>query len=164
MKVESGYDMRTVDIWYTLRRLGGMSNTTETTMKSKTFLLTGLMSFAASATTVVITSPDGGRAVANTYGARLVSWRPADGEEVFVLPKPYDKCPREAGVQIHGGLPIYWPWFVFEGPEGCKTDPLGTDPKDTKRLLPENCWKPFTMRIMAAAQKSLSLKRSNQRR
>ncbi len=97
-----------------------MSNTTETTMKSKTFLLTGLMAFAASATTVVITSPDGGRAVADTYGARLVSWRPADGEEVFALPKPYDKCPREAGVQIHGGLPIYWPWFVFEGPEGCK--------------------------------------------
>ena len=67
-----------------------------------------------------LVSPDGGKAVADTYGARLISWRPAGGEEVFALPKPYDKCPRADGVQIHGGLPIYWPWFVFEGPEGCK--------------------------------------------
>ena len=90
-------------------------------MKMTTALVLGsLAAFAASATTVEIASPDGGRAAADTYGARLVNWRPAGGEEVFALPKPYDKCPREAGVQIHGGLPIYWPWFVFEGPEGCK--------------------------------------------
>ena len=90
-------------------------------MKMTTALVLGsLAAFAASATTVEIASPDGGRAAADTYGARLVNWRPAGGEEGFALPKPYDKCPREAGVQIHGGLPIYWPWFVFEGPEGCK--------------------------------------------
>ena len=89
-------------------------------MKSKMFLLTGMMAIAASAATVEISSPDGGRAVADTYGARLISWRPAGGEEVFAMPKPYDKCPRKAGVQTHGGLPVYWPWFVFEGPEGCK--------------------------------------------
>ncbi len=85
----------------------------------KAFFLTGMMAFAASAATVELVSPDGGKAVADTYGARLISWRPAGGEEVFALPKPYDKCPRTDGVQIHGGLPIYWPWFVFEGPEGC---------------------------------------------
>ena len=89
-------------------------------MSKSTFLLAGMTALAATAATVEISSPDGGRAVADTYGARLISWRPASGEEVFALPQPYDKCPREAGVQIHGGLPVYWPWFVFEGPEGCK--------------------------------------------
>lgn len=89
-------------------------------MKNIALFFGSIAALAASAVTVEITSPDGGRAVADTYGARLISWRPAGGEEVFALPKPYDKCPREAGVQIHGGLPVYWPWFVFEGPEGCK--------------------------------------------
>ena len=89
-------------------------------MKNITLILGGLAALAASAATVEIVSPDGGRAVADTYGARLVSWRPVSGDEVFAMPKPYDKCPRESGRQTHGGLPIYWPWFVFEGPEGCK--------------------------------------------
>ena len=89
-------------------------------MKTAIGVLGGIAALATSAATVELASADGGKAVADTYGARLVSWRPAGGEEVFALPKPYDKCPREAGVQIHGGLPIYWPWFVFEGPEGCK--------------------------------------------
>lgn len=89
-------------------------------MKTTALFFSGMAALAASAATIEIVSPDGGRAVADTYGARLVSWRPAGGEEVFALPKPYDKCPRTAGVQIHGGLPIYWPWFVFEGPEDCK--------------------------------------------
>ena len=89
-------------------------------MKNITLILGALATFATSAATVELVSPDGGRAVADTYGARLVSWRPAGGDEVFAMPKPYDKCPRESGRQTHGGLPIYWPWFVFEGPEGCK--------------------------------------------
>ena len=67
---------------------------------------------------VELVSGDGGKAVADTYGARLVSWRPAGGDEVFAMAKGRDKWP--AGEQIHGGLPIYWPWFVFEGPAGCK--------------------------------------------
>ena len=73
---------------------------------------------AIGAEQVELASGDGGRAVADTYGARLVSWRPAGGEEVFAMAKNRGKWP--AGGQIHGGLPIYWPWFVFEGPEGCK--------------------------------------------
>ena len=67
---------------------------------------------------VELVSEDGGRAVADTYGARLVSWRPAGGEEVFAMALSRHKWP--VGDQIHGGLPIYWPWFVFEGPEGCR--------------------------------------------
>ena len=73
---------------------------------------------AIGAEQVELASGDGGRAVADTYGARLVSWRPAGGEEVFAMAKNRGKWP--AGGQIHGGLPICWPWFVFEGPEGCK--------------------------------------------
>ena len=67
---------------------------------------------------VELVSDDGGRAVADAYGARLVSWRPAGGEEVFAMALIRDKW--RAGEQVHGGLPVYWPWFVFEGPEGCK--------------------------------------------
>ena len=89
-------------------------------MKKIAFLVSGTMALAVFAATVELVSDDGGKAMADTYGARLVSWRPADGEEVFALPKPYAECPRIEGVQIHGGLPIYWPWFVFEGPKDCK--------------------------------------------
>lgn len=65
-----------------------------------------------------LVSSDGGKALVDAYGARLVSWRPAEGEEVFAMAKRRDKWP--AGAQVHGGLPVCWPWFVFEGPEGCR--------------------------------------------
>ena len=67
---------------------------------------------------VELVSGDGGRAVADAYGARIVSWRPAGGEEVFAMARSRDRW--SVGEQVHGGVPIYWPWFVFEGPEGCK--------------------------------------------
>ena len=72
---------------------------------------------ASRGATVELAAPDGGRAVVDTYGANLVSWRPAGGEEVFAMAKARERWePRR---QIHGGIPVYWPWFVFEGPEGC---------------------------------------------
>ena len=67
---------------------------------------------------VELVAKDGGRAVADSYGARIVSWRPAGGDEVFAMAKSRDKWP--VGKQVHGGIPIYWPWFVFEGPAGCR--------------------------------------------
>ena len=73
---------------------------------------------ACSAEQLELVSMEGGKAVADTYGARLVSWRPAGGEEVFAMARSRDKW--LAGEQVHGGIPIYWPWFVFEGPQGCK--------------------------------------------
>ena len=73
---------------------------------------------AADGGAIELKSEDGGIATVDEYGARLVSWRPAGGDEVFAMAKSRDKWP--AGEQIHGGLPIYWPWFVFEGPEGCR--------------------------------------------
>ena len=76
-----------------------------------------LAASAASAVPIELVS-DAGRAVADTYGARVTSWIPAGGGEVFAMARPYAEHPR--GEQIHGGLPLYWPWFVFEGPEGCK--------------------------------------------
>lgn len=52
------------------------------------------------------------------YGGVVSSWRPAGGEEVFAMAKPYDSCKK--GVQIHGGLPLCWPWFINEGPKGAR--------------------------------------------
>ena len=40
---------------------------------------------------VELVSDGGGRAVADAYGARLVSWRPAGGEEVFAMARSRDK-------------------------------------------------------------------------
>ena len=78
----------------------------------------GFALVAGGAEQVELATEDGGRAVADTYGARLVSWRPAGGEEVFAMARSRERWP--VGEQIHGGIPIYWPWFVFEGPEGSK--------------------------------------------
>ena len=63
---------------------------------------------------IVISSPSGGVARVNLFGGVVTSWVPAGGTEVFAMAKPYAACAR--GEQIHGGLPICWPWFVFEGP------------------------------------------------
>jgi glucose-6-phosphate 1-epimerase len=88
-------------------------------MKSLIFLLIGGIAMVVNGTErVELSSADGGKAVADAYGARLVSWSPAGGEEVFAMAKSRDKWPSDE--QVHGGLPIYWPWFVFEGPEGCR--------------------------------------------
>ena len=65
-----------------------------------------------------ISSAEGGRAKIYSFGARLASWTPPGGEEVFAMPKPYPRSWQ--GGQIHGGIPLCWPWFVFEGPEGCR--------------------------------------------
>jgi D-hexose-6-phosphate mutarotase len=68
---------------------------------------------------IKISSAAGGRATVYSFGARLTDWEPASGGgEVFAMPKPYPKAWQEG--QIHGGIPLCWPWFVFEGPEGCR--------------------------------------------
>ena len=67
---------------------------------------------------VTISSSSGGVARINLFGAVVTGWVPAGGTEVFAMAKPYAACTR--GEQIHGGLPMCWPWFVFEGPEKCR--------------------------------------------
>ena len=45
----------------------------------------------------------------DTFGARVLSYVPADGNETLaMLPSGY------------GGIPLCWPWFQFNGPEGEK--------------------------------------------
>jgi len=44
-----------------------------------------------------------------TFGARLVSYIPARGNEVFARLSDGS-----------GGLPLCWPWFSGNGPEGCR--------------------------------------------
>lgn len=68
--------------------------------------------------TVPLSGADGGTACVDSYGACLTSWRPACGEEVFAMARGRERW--RAGEQMHGGIPIYWPWFVFEGPDGCR--------------------------------------------
>ena len=67
---------------------------------------------------ITISSPSGGVARINLFGGVVTSWVPAGGTEVFAMARPYATCAR--GEQIHGGLPMCWPWFVFEGPEKCR--------------------------------------------
>ena len=45
----------------------------------------------------------------DTFGARVVSYRPAGGEEA--LAKLADGS---------GGIQLCWPWFANDGPEGCR--------------------------------------------
>lgn len=45
----------------------------------------------------------------DTFGARVVSYRPAGGEEVLA---------RLADGS--GGVALCWPWFANEGPDGCR--------------------------------------------
>jgi D-hexose-6-phosphate mutarotase len=42
------------------------------------------------------------------HGAQVISWRPADEDEVFYLSPD---AVFEEGRAIRGGLPICWPWF-----------------------------------------------------
>lgn len=87
-------------------------------MNTGCFAVAALATLAYGAQAVELVSGDGGRAVVEAYGGRLVSWQPKDAGEVFAMAWPYSQCRR--GGQIHGGLPLYWPWFVYEGPEGCR--------------------------------------------
>ena len=86
-------------------------------VNQRCFAIAALALLPLAAMSVELVSDDGGRAVVETYGGRLISWEQKVGGEVFAMAWPYSQCKR--GEQIHGGLPMYWPWFVFEGPEGC---------------------------------------------
>ncbi|MCQ2388451.1 MAG: hypothetical protein MJ138_01930 [Kiritimatiellae bacterium] len=49
-------------------------------------------------------------------GAKLSSWVPAGGEEVFFVPAAGIDC-KVANWQswVHGGMPVVWPWFGSNG-------------------------------------------------
>ena len=57
-------------------------------------------------------STDAGTLSANLVGAQVTSWRPAalGGEEVFFM-----QAEPKWGKEVHGGIPICWPWFGGRG-------------------------------------------------
>ncbi len=59
-----------------------------------------------------------GSAEISLLGAQTISYRPTGNMPVLYLPHPYDSIP--AGHEIHGGIPVCWPWFAGNGPKGAK--------------------------------------------
>ena len=66
------------------------------------------MSALVLAVIVALTNRFGSVSV-DTFGARVVSYRPAGGDEVLAR-----LCDGS------GGIPLCWPWYVNDGPEGCR--------------------------------------------
>ena len=52
------------------------------------------------------------RAKLSLYGAQLLSWVPAGGEEVFYVSS---QMRYQEGKALRGGVPICWPWFGKAG-------------------------------------------------
>ena len=59
-----------------------------------------------------------GSAEISLFGATTLSYRPTGNMPVLYMPHVYDSKP--AGGEIHGGIPICWPWFAGNGPKGSK--------------------------------------------
>ncbi len=56
-------------------------------------------------------------------GAQTLSYRPTGNHPVLFMPeKAYEDC--EVGTEIHGGIPVCWPWFAREGEEGSRAHGL----------------------------------------
>ena len=59
-----------------------------------------------------LTSPDGATALIADHGAHLLSWKPADGQEVLYLS---ERSRYGAGDAIRGGVPVIFPQFGERG-------------------------------------------------
>ena len=57
-----------------------------------------------------------GVAEISLLGAQTISYRPTGNQPVLYMPHPYDA--RRVGTEIHGGIPVCWPWFAGNGPKG----------------------------------------------
>lgn len=62
-----------------------------------------------------LSAPDGDAMVA-LLGAQVTGWHPANGEEVLFWPPLPPTVPP--GMELHGGIPLCWPWFGRMGPSG----------------------------------------------
>ena len=67
---------------------------------------------------IVVLANQYGSAEVALFGAQTLSYRPTGNPPVLYLPHPYDETP--AGAEIHGGIPVCWPWFARCGPVGSK--------------------------------------------
>ena len=65
---------------------------------------------------IVVLANQYGSAEVSLYGAQTISYRPTGNPPVLYMPHPYDETP--VGQEIHGGIPVCWPWFARNGPEG----------------------------------------------
>lgn len=69
-------------------------------------------------TPIVVLANKYGTAEVALFGAQTISYRPTGNQPVLYMPHPYDETP--AGEEIHGGIPVCWPWFARCGGEGSK--------------------------------------------
>lgn len=67
---------------------------------------------------IVVLANRYGTAEVALFGAQTVSYRPTGNQPVLYMPHPYDAKP--AGEEIHGGIPVCWPWFARNGAPGSK--------------------------------------------
>ena len=72
-------------------------------------------------TPVVVLANRYGTAEVALLGAQTISYRPTGNPPVLYMPHPYDETP--AGSEIHGGIPVCWPWFARCG--GADAKPHG---------------------------------------
>lgn len=61
----------------------------------------------------------GGTAEVALLGAQTAGWRPTGGEDVLYWPGAREGGAEE-GEELHGGIPVCWPWFGRMGPEGAR--------------------------------------------
>lgn len=69
-------------------------------------------------TPIVVLANQYGSAEIALWGAQVFSYRPTGNQPVLFMPGNYDDY--EAGSEIHGGIPICWPWFGRCGKEGSR--------------------------------------------
>lgn len=67
---------------------------------------------------IVVLANQYGSAEIALLGAQTISYRPTGNFPVLYMPHAYDEKP--AGLEIHGGIPVCWPWFARNGPAGSK--------------------------------------------
>ena len=67
---------------------------------------------------IVVLANQYGTAEISLLGAQTISYRPTGNVPVLFMPRAYDDHP--AGTEIHGGIPVCWPWFAAQGEPGSK--------------------------------------------
>jgi len=67
---------------------------------------------------IVVLANQYGSAEVALLGGQTISYRPTGNPPVLWMPRAYDEHP--AGGEIHGGIPVCWPWFARCGEPGSK--------------------------------------------
>ena len=70
---------------------------------------------SSSGAPVVALANQYGSAEVDLYGGRVLSYRPTGHAPVFFMPAD---CVPQGETWNHGGMPVCWPWFGKNGPEG----------------------------------------------